>query len=127
MFTGIVQNLAKIESIKGTEIGKKLKVKVSVGFNYLLKTGSSISVNGVCLTATGFSYDYITFDVIKETLRTTNLGELKVGEEVNIERSLKFGDEVGGHILSGHIACKCNAKIKKKDGEVYFKIMDFLM
>ena len=77
-----------------------------------------MAVNGVCLTVTEYSNDQISFDVIKETLRVTNLGDLNKNSEVNIERSLKFGDEVGGHLLSGHISCACKASLSNTEGEV---------
>jgi riboflavin synthase len=67
---------------------------------------------------TEYSKDTISFDVIQETLRTTNLGDLNKTTEVNIERSLKFGDEVGGHLLSGHVSCACNASLNRGEGEV---------
>ncbi|GIT33306.1 MAG: hypothetical protein Ct9H300mP3_08370 [Gammaproteobacteria bacterium] len=70
------------------------------------------------MTVTEYSNDQISFDVIKETLRVTNLGDLNKNSEVNIERSLKFGDEVGGHLLSGHISCACKASLNDAEGEV---------
>ena len=66
-----------------------------------------MAINGVCLTATAVSGAQAAFDLIAETRRTTNLGSLRVGEAVNVERSLRFGDEVGGHVLSGHVAATC--------------------
>ena len=68
-----------------------------------LQIGASISIDGVCLTATEFSDDIVSFDVIPETLEKTTLGQLEQGHQVNVERSLRYGDEVGGHLLSGHI------------------------
>ena len=68
-----------------------------------LQIGASVSINGVCLTVVSINEEKVKFDIITETLNRTNLGDLSVGSRVNIERSLKFGDEIGGHILSGHI------------------------
>ena len=65
--------------------------------------GASVAINGVCLTATEMNGDQVLFDVIQETLERTNLGGLRAHDEVNVERSLKMGDELGGHLLSGHI------------------------
>lgn len=65
--------------------------------------GASVAVDGVCLTVVAIEQRCVAFDVIEETLRRTTLGSLRPGDEVNIERSLKFGDEVGGHLLSGHV------------------------
>jgi riboflavin synthase len=68
-----------------------------------LKTGASVAVNGVCLTVVSIEGDHITFDVMQETIDLTTLGSLKTGDQVNVERSLKVGDEVGGHLVSGHV------------------------
>ena len=72
-----------------------------------LRAGASVAINGVCLTATAVDDGQADFDLVAETWRTTNLSALPVGAAVNVERSLRFGDEVGGHILSGHIAATC--------------------
>ena len=118
MFTGIVEAKGLIsKKIPSTE-GQRLQIEVPEGFNKDLKEGASVAVNGVCLTVTEYSNDQISFDVIKETLRVTNLGDLNKNSEVNIERSLKFGDEVGGHLLSGHISCACKASLSNTEDEV---------
>lgn len=72
-----------------------------------LRSGASVAINGVCLTATEVRGGEAAFDLIAETRRTTNLGGLRVGDAVNVERSLRVGDEVGGHMLSGHIGATC--------------------
>ena len=72
-----------------------------------LRSGASVAINGVCLTATEVRGGEVAFDLIAETRRTTNLGGLRVGDAVNVERSLRVGDEVGGHMLSGHIGATC--------------------
>lgn len=118
MFTGIVQELGEIKECNKTSSGKSIKISVISSFTKNLKEGASVSVNGVCLTVTNANSTNMVFDVIKETLRVTNLDEVKVGSVVNLERSLKFGDEVGGHILSGHVSCKGKSKLIKHDGEV---------
>ena len=82
-----------------------------------LNIGASVSINGVCLTVVAIESDIIQFDIINETLERTNLGDLVVGDMVNIERSLKFGDEVGGHILSGHIFGTGIISTKTKTGD----------
>jgi riboflavin synthase len=101
MFTGIVQGRGEIVSIEnGNEITTLL---IRVPSTEGLTIGASISIDGVCLTATEFTEGIVSFDVIPETLERTTLGELEVGSIVNVERSLRYGDEVGGHLLSGHI------------------------
>jgi len=101
MFTGIVQGRGEIVSIEsGNEITTfQIRVPSTEG----LQIGASVSIDGVCLTATAFSDDIVSFDVIPETLDKTTLGQLEEGNNVNVERSLRYGDEVGGHLLSGHI------------------------
>lgn len=110
MFTGIVQGKAVIQAIDDKYADQQLQFRqLTVQFPpdalASLQRGASIAINGTCLTATEFSKDesWCRFDVIDETLRLTNLGDLQTGQRVNFERSLKFGDEIGGHLVSGHI------------------------
>ena len=105
MFTGIVQTTAVITEIRD-EVGfRQLRLQPGSAFLQKLNRGASIAINGVCLTVTDFDalLGWVCFDVIEETLRKTNLGQKKVGDNVNFERSLTFGSELGGHIVSGHI------------------------
>ena len=118
MFTGIVEAKGLISKKIPSMEGQRLQIEVPEGLNKDLKEGASVAINGVCLTVTEYSNDQISFDVIKETLRVTNLGDLNKNSEVNIERSLKFGDEVGGHLLSGHISCACKASLSNTEDEV---------
>ena len=101
MFTGIVQGKGTVVSI---EIGNEITTfRIQVPSTEGLQIGASVSIDGVCLTATEFSGEIVSFDVIPETLEKTTLGQLEQGNYVNVERSLRYGDEVGGHLLSGHI------------------------
>ena len=118
MFTGIVQAIGRVSEKKETDSGLFLKVQTEKSFLDNLKIGASVAVNGVCLTVTEFSKDTISFDVIPETLRVTNLETILINSELNLERSLKFGDEVGGHVLSGHISCRAPSKIIRSDNEI---------
>ncbi len=118
MFTGIVQELGIVTGKEETGAGARLKVQAVESFLTNLEIGASVSVNGVCLTAIEFTKDTISFDVIPETLRVTNLELISVNSQVNLERSLKFGDEVGGHILSGHISCRAPSRLIKADDEI---------
>ena len=72
-----------------------------------LRPGASVAINGVCLTAVRVCDQDASFEVVAQTRRTTNLGALRVGAAVNVERSFRVGDEVGGHVLSGHVAATC--------------------
>ena len=99
MFTGIVQGTGCVQSVRRDSV---VTIDVQIPSTDGLEIGASVSIDGVCLTATSVS-DTVTFDVIPETLDRTTLGSLSSGSNVNVERALKFGDELGGHLLSGHI------------------------
>lgn len=85
----------------------KVKVRLNTHFIENLQIGASIAINGVCLTVVQIDNIDVSFDIIEETLKITNLKYLDSNQEVNTERSAKFGDEIGGHILSGHIFGTC--------------------
>ena len=122
MFTGIVQAKGAVSEIKSFEQGLRLRIEADKDFLKGLKKGASISVNGACLTVTDFSEGSVNFDVIEETLKVTNLSYFQEGDLVNMERSLKFGDEVGGHILSGHVSCTCEAIKYESDKETEIRV-----
>ena len=103
MFSGIVQTKSEGHEFSKTDTGIKLKITSDESFYLNIKKGDSVSVDGVCLTVTDFGKNYAFFDVIPETLRCTNLNEISEKRIFNLERSLKFGDEVGGHLVSGHV------------------------
>ena len=102
MFTGIVQGTGYVKSVTGNSI---VTMEIEIPSTEGLKIGGSVSIDGVCLTATSVG-NTVSFDIIPETLERTTLGSLKSGSHVNVERALKFGDELGGHLLSGHIMGK---------------------
>ena len=101
MFTGIVQGIATINATSQGESVMTLSITLPETEN--LKIGASVSIDGVCLTVTSIDGLNVNFDVISETLHRTTLSDLDIGSEVNFERALRFGDELGGHLLSGHI------------------------
>ena len=103
MFTGIVQGLGEVTHIEDRGGIRHLQVRLPSGRDQGLETGASVAINGVCLTVVGWNQQGVQFDVIDETLRLTNLGALDIGYLVNVERAARFGDEIGGHVLSGHI------------------------
>ena len=115
MFTGIVQGVGEI--VAKTTVNTVTSMTISLPNVENLAIGASVSINGVCLTVVSIESNNVQFDIIDETIDRTNLGDVSVGDTVNIERSLKFGDEVGGHILSGHIFDTgiINSKTKKGD------------
>ena len=106
MFTGIVAGLATVSEIKKQNQLWQLTLTLPKKACENFQTGASVSVNGTCLTIVDFTDQDVTFDVMMETLRLTNLSALKVGDPVNVERAARFGDEIGGHLLSGHIHCQ---------------------
>lgn len=102
MFTGLVEEIGTIENIiKGAK-----SAQITINASKVLedvKLGDSISTNGVCLTVVNFTKNSFTVDVMPETMRRSNLKNLKHGSRVNLERALRLGDRLGGHIVSGHI------------------------
>jgi riboflavin synthase len=106
MFTGIVQGIAAVTAVKhGSDI-VTWTVEFPQGALEGAVQGASISLNGCCLTVTGLpSPTHATFDLVPETISRTAFTGVGIGSKLNYERSLRFGDEVGGHILSGHIDC----------------------
>ena len=102
MFTGIIEELGVIQEIKKSSKSSKLLIKA----NKVLENtnvGDSICTNGVCLTVTDLKANSFEADVMDETLRRSNLGDLTVGSKVNLERALTLESRLGGHIVSGHI------------------------
>lgn len=103
MFTGIIQATAPITAIEEKHYFRTHYVLLPQSMLPDLAIGASVSHNGCCLTVTEISGDVVSFDLMKETLRLTNLGNLEVGDEVNLERATSLHAEIGGHLMSGHI------------------------
>ena len=98
MFTGIVEEIGKVSLITPNT----LTIKATKALEST-ESGSSIAVNGICLTVTDFTSNSFSFGIQPETLRRTNIGQLKVGDEVNLERAVALGGRMGGHLVQGHI------------------------
>ncbi|WP_330982628.1 MULTISPECIES: riboflavin synthase subunit alpha [Enterobacterales] len=127
MFTGIVQGTAKIVSIDEKPNFRTHVVEMPEHMLDGIETGASIAHNGCCLTVTEINGNRISFDLMKETLRITNLDELKEGDVVNVERAARFNDEIGGHLMSGHIMTTAEvAKIltSENNRQIWFKVQD---
>lgn len=127
MFTGIVQGTATLVSIDEKPNFRTHVIDMPNEMLPGLETGASVAHNGCCLTVTEIDGNRVSFDLMKETLRITNLGELSVGDSVNVERAAKFNDEIGGHLMSGHIMT--TAEISKiltseNNRQIWFKIQD---
>ena len=103
MFTGIVQKLARVVAVENETSLRRLTLQMDE-LAEGVALGASVAVNGTCLTVTHVQGGSVRFDVIRETLSRTNIGRLGTGDSVNVERSFRVGDEVGGHIVSGHVA-----------------------
>ena len=116
MFTGIIEELGTLREENTTSTGKQFMIsarKVLDG----LTTGESISVNGVCLTVVHCDKKSLCLDLVHETLDKSNLGGLKIGAQMNLERALKLSTRLGGHILQGHVETVGVILEKEKDGE----------
>jgi len=112
MFTGIVTEVGRVISAPSGRLVIAAKETLAG-----IKAGGSVAVNGVCLTVTDFNQSSFAFDVMPETLKRTNLGRLKTGSEVNLERPLSLGGEVGGHLVQGHIDDTGRVILIKAEGE----------
>ena len=117
MFSGIVEELGRIDAIETGEEGSRLTV-AAPGVMEDIAIGESISVNGTCLTVTGFDRERHCFNVeaVTETLRKTTLGGLAAGDRVNLEKALRVSDRLGGHIVTGHVDCVAHVSAIKEEG-----------
>lgn len=102
MFTGLIEEIGKVQSIIKGAKSARIIIKAEKVLQEV-RLGDSISTNGVCLTVTEFTLNSFSVDVMAETMRRSNLHMLSVGNEVNLERALRLGDRLGGHLVSGHI------------------------
>jgi riboflavin synthase len=118
MFTGIIEEVGRIERISREGGNLKLEIKASKVLSDL-KVGDSININGACQTVIETDTASFAVEAVEETLKKTNLGQLRRNDSVNLERSLRFSDRLGGHLVSGHVDCTGMIKsILKKDGSL---------
>ena len=103
VFTGIVEGTGIISRIARKENLSSITVQTPFNFNEGIQVGGSVCVDGVCLTIAKINQDSLEFDLIIETLKVTTFGNIKEKAIVNLERSMKLGDEIGGHMISGHV------------------------
>lgn len=116
MFTGIVQGLVTVVGVESEVDLTRIEVAMGDLANGI-ELGASVAVNGTCLTVTRAGTNgAVCFDIIKESLKTTNLGDVGVGTQVNVERSFRVGDEVGGHIVSGHVTATASLSALRDAG-----------
>lgn len=122
MFTGIVEEVGKIMSISHGRISAKISISASLVLEGL-KEGDSVAINGSCLTVTHFTKNDFTVDVMPQTMRLTNLHQLKSGDVVNLERALTLNDRLGGHLVSGHIdGIGTITNLRKEDNAIWVRI-----
>ena len=129
MFSGIVQETGKVIGFVKEKDIFNLSIECSSEFISDLKKGASISVDGVCLTVKDENPEILRFDLVEETIKRTNFQNIKTGDNVNLERSLKMGDEIGGHPVSGHIHGTSKViSIDKRDQswDVKFSVESFM-
>ncbi len=121
MFTGLIEDLGKVNNINKFEGYWNIEIKTQFDD---IKVGDSIAVNGVCLTVVTFTKKNISFDIITESLDKSNFSDLNVGEYVNLERCLRLSDRLGGHIVQGHVECvgKITSIENLIDGQVIFEV-----
>lgn len=125
MFTGIVQGTAQLHSVIEKTDFRTHIIKMPQELLADLQIGASVAHNGVCLTVTKIEQDLVHFDLMAETLRLTNLSKVKAGDFVNIERAMRFGAEVGGHILSGHVYCTAavvERHVRENNLQIWFEL-----
>lgn len=119
MFTGIVEEIGKISGLKKS--GSNLDISVEAKMTPELKIDQSVSHNGICLTVVSVEDNTYTITAVNETLQKTNLGSLKVGDPVNLERGMKLGARLDGHIVQGHVDQTAICKtIAEADGSWHF-------
>ena len=116
MFTGIVEEKGRVLDFSKGQRAWNLEIgaeKVLPG----LKIGDSVAVNGCCLTAVSVGEDRLGFELLEETVRLTGFADLREGGGVNLERSLRFNGEMGGHFVTGHIDCRGEVDVSEKRGD----------
>jgi riboflavin synthase len=115
MFTGIVEEMGVIQRVDRSPQAIRLNVLAKTVLEEL-ETGDSVTVNGVCLTAVTVGESDFVVDVSPETVRVTNLGGLKAGDPVNLERAMRIMDRIGGHLVSGHVEGMGQVRERRQEG-----------
>jgi riboflavin synthase len=123
MFTGIVEELGNVKALRRDAGAARLTVSASTVLGGTV-LGDSISVNGVCLTVVEMGKAEFSADVALETLKVTNLGDLSVGQQVNLERALQLSARIGGHLVSGHVDAVGRIRAKKQEGNSWRMSID---
>jgi riboflavin synthase len=119
MFTGIIEQIAEVVKVESE--GSNVHISLKSTITAELKIDQSVAHNGVCLTVVAINEDEYTVTAIKETLEKSNIGLLEIGSKVNMERCMKLGDRVDGHMVQGHVdqTAKCVSVKEEKGSFVY--------
>ncbi len=131
MFTGIITAIGRIESLTHEAGDMCMRIAVETGLDLAASSiGDSISIHGVCLTVTKIEEQMFSVDISNETLACTSLGEKQVGTKLNLEPALRVGDQLGGHLVSGHVDSTANLLHSKTDGrstQMWFSLPEPLL
>lgn len=129
MFSGIIQAIVSVNKISDDINFKTYEVSLPEKLLKNVKVGSSLSNNGCCLTIVAIKHNSVSFNVIHETLKSTNMNILKVGDLINIEKPIPYYHDIGGHLMTGHIDCTGEIKkifnFKKKDKIIWIQIQHY--
>ena len=123
MFTGIIEELGVVKALRREASGARLTLSASLVLDGAVP-GDSICVNGVCLTVVDMGRSEFSADVAFETLKVTNLGELKVGEKVNLERALRLSAKIGGHLVTGHVDAVGRIRERRQEGNSWRVVIE---
>lgn len=123
MFTGIVTDIGRILAVTERDEGKRFRVQTTWDLSDL-EIGASVAHSGCCLTVVEKGEGWFETEAWEEALRLTTLGALKPGDAINLERSLKIGDELGGHMVSGHVDGRAEIIERREEGEAVRFVME---
>jgi len=122
MFTGLIEDIGKINQLQPINNGLSLTIESQL-ITSELNIGDSVAINGVCLTVTRIQSPMFTLEAVQETLEKSTISSLHIGSKVNLERAIRFGDRMGGHFVQGHVDGKGTInKIEKIGSTVWFEI-----
>lgn len=116
MFTGIIEEMGVVKGVSKTRQGSSVSILAKIVLEGL-KIGDSVTVNGACLTVVGFDRTEMTADLSPETAKVTTLGSLKPGDPVNLERAMRLGDRLGGHLVTGHVDAIGTIRARAQDAD----------
>jgi len=123
MFTGLIENVGRVDAVTSTADGIRIAIATALAGD--LQAGESVSVNGVCLTATRTDEGQMHADIGPETARITTLGTLRAAEPVNLERSMRADSRFGGHFVQGHVDGIGELRSIRRDGDAHWLTIQF--